>query len=187
MSAGSDIAAAAALIRRDLGELAPRFRAAVEAALADCARAGRDAYVFEALRTDKLARLYYKRGRPPTEEFPRPVTYAKDALSSWHGYGLAVDVISRARGWFHPLPIANPTPAALQAERVRAAEEGRIWFRDVATIFKAHGCDWGGDWPKRKDPPHFQFGTLKPSPSQQARDLLAAGGVKAVWRAVGAL
>ena len=45
--------------------------------------------------------------------------------------------------------------------------------------------DWGGDW-KKPDTPHFQWGACKPSPSDQARALLASGGMVAVWKAVGA-
>ncbi len=148
---------------RDVGKLAPRFREAVEAALADCAAQGLDAFVYEAVRSEELQAHYYERGRtiiPPT----RPVTNARSALYGWHYYGLAVDVISRTKLW--------------------GAGDG--WFREVADIFKAHGCKWGGDW-KQRDLPHFQWGACKPSPSDRARELLAEGGRQAVWQAVGAM
>lgn len=146
----------------DLNRLAPRFRAAVNAALAECAAAGLDAKVYEALRSPELQALYYARGRsviPP----PRPVTNAQSNLYSWHGYGLAVDVISRSKGWDQP----------------------RDWFGQVAGIFKKYGCAWGGDW-KQADLPHFQWGRCKPSPSDLARQLIEQRGMAAVWQALGA-
>lgn len=160
MSAGQSDGAARA--DSDLGKLAPRFRQAVEAALAECNANGLDAYVYEAYRSQALQTLYYARGRtvkPPQ----RPVTNAPSNLYSWHGYGLAVDVISRARHWQQP----------------------ESWFGDVAAIFKKHGCAWGGDW-RVRDLPHFQWGRCKPSPSDRAREILATQGLQAVWQAVGA-
>jgi len=148
---------------RDLGLLAPKFRQAVEAALAECHAEGLDAMVFETYRSKELQEHYYARGRtvkPPN----RIVTKAKSNLKSWHGYGLAVDVISKSKLWG-----ADPD-----------------WWPKVAAIFKRHGCDWGGDW-RQKDYPHMQWCTLKASPSDRARELLAEGGMERVWSEVGAI
>ena len=98
-------------------------------------------------------------------ELAREVSPNFASLFSWHGYGLAVDVVSKAHFWEPP--------------------SGEQWFRDVATVFKRHGCAWGGDWTK-PDTPHFQWGKCKPSPSDMARLILAQDGVEAVWQAVGA-
>lgn len=149
-------------VNRDMDLLAPKFAKAVRLALADCAARDLDAFVYEGLRSQELQALYYARGRtikPPD----RPVTNAHSNLFSWHGYGLAVDVISLEHLWDRPYE----------------------WFVDVSKSFKKHGCKWGGDW-KQRDLPHFQFGACKPSPSDRARELYAEGGVKAVWEAVGA-
>jgi hypothetical protein len=148
----------------DFDYLAPLFRAAVADAIDECNNATNklDAYVVETYRSNELQQLYYERGRtvkPPEQ----PVTNAKTNIYSWHGYGLAVDVIHRTKGW----------------------NIGEKWFRDVAAIFKQHGCKWGGDWTSA-DLPHFQWGKCKPSPSATARELLRTEGVEAVWRAVGA-
>lgn len=162
MSAGEGTAVPR--VNQDLGLLAPRFREAVEKALERCKTAGFDAYVFEAYRSSELQELYYRRGRtviPPKGT----VTNAKTNLYSWHGYGLAVDVISRARLW--------------------KPEGGEKWFREVAAIFKDEGCKWGGDWTK-PDTPHFQWGRCKPSPSDLARLIMGQDGQEAVWTAVGA-
>ena len=96
--------------------------------------------------------------------YERGVTRAKDALHGWHFFGLAVDVISQSRGW----------------------EVSTAWRRRVTEIFKEHGLKWGGDWPTFKDPPHYQWGKCKNSPSDRARELYAEGGLPLVWRVVGA-
>jgi len=158
MSAGQPTAG----VEASLMVLAPKFCAAVLDALNGCTAAGLDAIVYETVRSPQLAALYYARGRtiiPPTAT----VTNAPNETWTWHGYGLAVDVIHRVKQWDMP-------PS---------------WFADVAAIFKRYGCKWGGDW-RQKDLPHHQWAACKPSPSNQARALLAAGGLPAVWRAVGA-
>jgi hypothetical protein len=152
--------------------LAPKFRDAVERALALCDAKQLNAYVFETYRTNELQQSYYAKGRtviPPT----KPVTNAPDNLRSWHGYGLAVDVIHRDKKW----------------------DAGTAWFEEVAAIFKsvAEPADsailllkWGGDW-KARDLPHFQWGRCKPSPSDEARRIIMEDGLEGVWRAVSAI
>ena len=157
MSAG---AGAPPTVSHDLALVAPRFRAAVEAAIAACNAQGLDAFVYEAYRSNELQQVYYARGRtvfPPS----RPVTNAPTNLFSWHGYGLAVDVISRAKMWDQP----------------------EAWFAQVSVHFKSQGCKWGGDW-KQRDLPHFQWGACQPSPSDLARQIIGAQGMQAAWRAV---
>lgn len=157
MSAGP-----APLVDRDLSKLAPKFRRSVLAAIASCNVKGLDAYIFEGWRSPELQALYYARGRtiiPPT----KPVTNARSNLQSWHGLGLAVDTISRSKGW----------------------DAGYEWFAEVAAEFELEGCRWGGTW-KQVDLPHFQWGPCKPSPSDRARELYRTGGFQAVWEAVGA-
>jgi peptidoglycan LD-endopeptidase CwlK len=144
------------------GLLAPRFHDAVLASIAECHNHGLDAFLYEAYRSPELQALYYERGRtiiPPT----KPATNARSNLYSWHGYGLAVDVISTAKAWDVP----------------------DTWFAEVAEVFKRHGLKWGGDW-KMRDLPHFQWGPCKPSPSDRAREIIITGGVHGVWVAVGA-
>jgi len=161
VSAGASVAPIP--VDRDIDLLAPKFAAAVREALAACAAASLHAVVYEANRSAALQAQYYARGRtivPPSYT----VTNARSNLYSWHGYGLAVDVIDAKREWDAP----------------------ESWFAAVATHFHAAGCRWGGEW-KMKDLPHFQWGLCRPSPSDRARSLLAAGGRQAVWEAVGAV
>ena len=153
-------------VSRDLALLAPAFRKAVEDAIRECNAPPNNlgAMVYEAYRSQTLQAIYYARGRttvPPT----RTVTNARTNLLSWHGYGLAVDVIHQTKLW--------------------SPDGGMAWFRKVADIFKKHGCKWGGDWTS-PDPPHMQWGRCRPSPSDEARRLIAADGIEAVWRAVSA-
>jgi peptidoglycan L-alanyl-D-glutamate endopeptidase CwlK len=169
MSAGAEAAAAVESFHgtkptRDLKLLAPAFARAVEAAIAECNDPANklDAMVYETYRSKELQAIYYQRGRsvrPPS----KTVTNAQSNMYSWHGYGLAVDVIHRTKHWDMP----------------------ESWFDRVAVVFKRHGCKWGGDW-KQRDLPHFQWGLCKASPSDRARELMRSGGVLAVWEAVGA-
>ena len=144
--------------------LAPLFRDAVSAAIVECndATNALSAMVYETYRSNELASVYFARGRtvkPPLG----PVTNAPNNLFSWHGYGLAVDVIHRTKEW----------------------DVSDDWFAKVAVIFTKYGCKWGGDW-KSPDRPHFQWGKCKPGPSDMARQLIRTRGVEAVWEAVGA-
>lgn len=157
MSAGGAVA------DRDMSKLAPLFRAAVELAVVECNAGGLDCFVYEAYRSQELQAIYYARGRTVVPPY-KPVTNARSNLYSWHGYSLAVDVVSKAHGWDRP----------------------DDWWLAVATIFKRHGCKWGGDW-RQRDLPHFQWGRCKPSPSDLAREILATKGLEAVWAAVGAV
>lgn len=160
MSAGSSDTAL--MVNRDLDRLAPKFSRAVQAALAECNAGpggGMRAMVYEGWRSPQLQALYYARGRtvfPPA----KPVTFAPSNLHSWHGFGLAVDVVHCDLFW-------NPPG-------------GAAWFRKVAAIFEKHGCTWGGNW-SRADPPHFQWGRCPPSPSDAVRNLLQTKDIHAVW------
>lgn len=123
---------------------------------------GLDALVYEGYRSAELQAHYYARGRTIVPPYA-PVTNARSHLESWHGFGLAVDVISRSRGW-------------------NAGEE---WFGRVAEVFRAHGMRWGGEW-VMKDLPHFQWGRCKASPSARAREVFRRDGLRGVWGVVGA-
>lgn len=141
-----------------LDGLAPQFRAAVEAVLSDMG----DAKVSESLRSFARQSYLYGFGRE-YDDGRGIVTNAASHLTSWHGYGLAVDIIHQTLEW----------------------NAGDHWFRLMADIAKGHGLDSGGDW-HHPDKPHVQWGKCKDSPSDEARRLYERGGVSAVWNAVGA-
>jgi len=52
-------------------------------------------------------------------------------------------------------------------------------------VFKAHGCDWGGDWTK-PDTPHMQWGACPASPTAAIKALMTSKGMQAVWKSLGA-
>lgn len=152
---------------RDLSLLAPKFRAAVEAAIADCAAKGFPVKVAEALRSQERQAWLYAQGR--TRSGPR-VTNAPTNLTSWHGYGLAVDVIHETLGY---------EPHGKNG----AANEA--WFEGVGHIFEKHGLAWGGRW-SHPDTPHMQWGGMPASPQANHKALKQQMSNAAVWRAVGA-
>ena len=161
------------IVNADLSNLAPLFRQAVEEALAKCNDPGRaggplNAKVYEGMRSNARQAWLYAQGRTRPGDI---VTNASTSLTSWHGYGLAVDIVHAVRFW---------TPFG------KDSRKNEKWFADVAAIFKATRCNWGGDW-THPDTPHMQWGKCRPSPSDAARSLLGSGGVHAVWEAVGAL
>lgn len=168
MSAGNEVhlheVAEGIEVVSSLDGLAPAMRRAVEASLQDCQDYGYDAEVFESLRSEALQEIYYKRGRPPTNEYPSPVTNAATADKSWHKWGLAVDVISASDRWNAP----------------------EAWWRAVAEIFQANGCKSGYYWP-RKDKPHHQWGKCRVTPTYRTIQAYEAGGLEEVWRVCDAL
>ena len=71
------------------------------------------------------------------------VTNAPGGYSN-HNFGIAMDFgVFRGRVY---LDVENPE----LAEKVHRA---------VAAIANRHGLDWGGDWPKFRDYPHFEIET----------------------------
>lgn len=150
----------------DVSKIAPRFRAAVLRALDNMRTAGFDPSISEALRTNERQRFLYGFGRAYDDAEPRGVvTNSINAMHTWHGFGLAVDVISKSRQWDAPT-------AFWSALRACAEQEGLVS---------------GGAWVHLTDRPHVQWGApMRRSPSPHAAELFASGGLPAVWREVGA-
>ena len=88
------------------------------------------------------------------------------AWMSWHSYGLAVDfAFKNSKGeWWWP-PDNNPK------------------WDDLGVLGKAFGFEWGGDWTKFPDLPHFQMRGKIPSIAQ-AKKLVLEQGIEAVWKLV---
>lgn len=162
--------AAASSPNASLEELAPKFREAVVAALAECSKLGLAVKIVEGRRSQARQEWLYASGR--TRKGP-DLTNAPSAGASWHGYGLAVDVCHKTRG-FEPLGTSIAARAGNEA-----------WFRRVAGVFKKHRMSWGGDW-RRRDTPHFQWGMCSPSPGDYTQSLHGEGKVAEVWRLLGA-
>ena len=144
-------------MQRSLDLLAPAFRAAVERTLARLA-GGRTEWPFETLRTQARQAYLYGFGRSYDDGRGR-VTNAATHDLSWHGFGLAVDIVEKdGTPW--------DAPAGFWLALGEAAE--------------AEGLVWGGRWQK-PDKPHLQWAKCPVTPSIAARALLASEGMQAVW------
>jgi peptidoglycan LD-endopeptidase CwlK len=149
---------------QSLDGLAPRFRAALQRVLAEMQRAGFDPAISETTRSDARQRFLFGFGRA-YDDGRGVVTNSSDSRRTWHGYGLAADVISASRQWDAPDAFWHGLGAAAHDE----------------------GLEWGGAWPSFPDRPHVQWGApMRRSPSIHADELLRQGGVIAVWHEVGA-
>lgn len=118
-----------------LDVLAPRFRRVVETILQDMKILDWDAVVWESLRTEERQRWLYGFGRQ-WDDGRGIVTKASSALRSWHGWGLAVDIVQNdSTPWIAP----------------------RKFWQDLGLVAEVHGCTWGGRW-HSLDLPHIQWG-----------------------------
>jgi hypothetical protein len=150
-----------------LSGCAPLFRAAIMRVLAAVRAAGFDPVVYESLRSGERQRYLYGFGRQYDEPGdPRGrVTNSSDFDETWHGFGLAVDIISESLKW----------------------SAGEPFWRALGAAARDEGLVWGGDWPTFKDRPHVQWGApMRQSPSPRAARLFDRGGFEAVWKEVGA-
>lgn len=153
--------------------LAPQFRAAVDLVLEDMRAWGYTPRVFETLRTDARQQFLYGFGRA-YDDGRGIVTFSETASETWHGFGLAADIVCDRRLWGAP----------------------RDFWEVLGCSTRRHGLVWGGDWngdwdssdERFSDRPHIQWGGgMRRSPSEQAPLLVARGGMPALWRVVRAL
>lgn len=93
-----------------------------------------------------------------TEDRPNPVP-------SDHSWGTAWDLNAPTNGMNH----AGPGWAAQHAAGKTDMPE---W---VPALWKAHGFDWGGDFAKRQDPMHMQFGGTPDDAARYVRSLKPSG------------
>lgn len=155
-------AAAQRLVQSDKRLLAPKMEDQIRDFEQRCAASGHPIRVYETARTHQLARMYYQLGS----------SKARDGWRTWHFYFLAADIIHPTRAW-----------AAWDGPD----DEDREWRGRVIEHGKAIGLDWGGDWTSFKDYAHWQFGTVKPSPSDEAIRLYREEGLLQLWKVVGAV
>ncbi len=140
---------------------APGFVDKVQAMLEDLAD-GRE-MPFEWLRTAERQAYLYGFGRD-YDDGRGIVTKASTQLLSWHGFGLACDVVEKDNSpWDAP-----PT----------------FWNR-LGEAAERQGLVWGGRW-HHADLPHVQLDTGHDTPTQADRDLFEADGIEAVWAKYGA-
>lgn len=156
---------------RSMDVLAPQFRALVDEVLAGMRADGHDPIVIETLRTHERQAFLYGFGRD-YDDGRGIVTHSQDASETWHGYGLAVDIISATHRW-------NASAGFWTSLGTHARRAGLLW-----------GADWNNngrtDDERFLDRPHIQWGAMRRTPSPRALALQQQGGNLAVWREVGA-
>jgi len=141
---------------------APKLVEAVNAMLADLA-GGLPETPFEWLRTPERQTFLYGFSRI-YDDGRGNVTNAATHLESWHGFGLACDIVEKdATPWNAPVSFWN----------------------DIGDAAEAHGLTWGGRW-RRPDLPHVQWGRCPLKPSDADRILYGVQGIHAVWDKYGA-
>ena len=119
---------------RDIEALAPKVAAAARLALADCAAKGLGVLITCTFRSAADQDALYAQGRTKPG---RIVTNAKGG-QSFHQFACALDLV----------PIVNGKPDWNGADP--------IWH-EIAAVFKARGFEWGYEWKRFKEMPHFQM------------------------------
>lgn len=141
-----------------LDDLAPFFADKIRDFVIVANQQGLNVDVQCGLRTMEEQAALYNQGRTT----PGPiVTNAKPGMS-WHNYGVAVDIVFKTADgkWTWDVPASQ-------------------WHM-LAAIGKTYGLQWGGDWVKFPDLPHFELtGGLTVEYSLQFIDDL-----EALWRAI---
>lgn len=122
---------------RKLSDLEPDALKAANAALADCAAANLDVLIYCTYRDFDAQSALYASGRTKPGEWK---TNAKPG-ESWHNWRAALDLV--------PMRHGKPVWGAI------IPEDLALWDA-IASIFKAYGFEWGGDWAHARDLPHFQ-------------------------------
>lgn len=149
-------------VERSMAVCAPKFAAAIQAMLAELTPL--NAMAFETLRTPERQAFLYGFGRD-YDDGRGKVTNARTNLNSWHGFGLAVDVVEKdATPWAVPVGFWN----------------------QIGEVAKKVGLTWGGKWAK-PDLPHVQWGKCPASPTPLDIALAQEQGIQVVWEKYGAI
>lgn len=149
---------------RGLELLHPEVRKAAEALQALAAIKGINVIITDTLRTQSEQNALYAMGRKPLHEVNKlrkeakmsPIsskenkwrTNAENALDSYHGWGLAFDIVitgydGKTINW---------------SEKVDWNENLISDWEEVGSLISAiPGLEWGGNWTKYRDMPHFQM------------------------------
>lgn len=126
----------------NLAGLNKKARAKFEAFLADVipamAAPGITVEVISGLRSWAQQSALYAQGRT---KLGRIVTKARPG-SSWHNYGLAIDLGLFADGVY----LDEKQPARADS-----------LYRAIGTIAARHGIEWAGNWKSFPETPHFQI------------------------------
>jgi peptidoglycan LD-endopeptidase CwlK len=144
-----------------LSQVFPGLADKVRAMAAQLEAEGIDIRVTQSLRSMAEQEALYAQGRTEPGQI---VTDARPG-SSWHNYGLAVDV-------------APLTPQGVDWNIAHP-----VWGRIVA-VGTSLGLFAGAEFRTFPDWPHFQYvGTFPESPTAQAQQLFNSDGLAGVWHA----
>ncbi len=147
-----------------LSQVHPMLAARIQAMASNLETQGIKIVVVQGLRTVEQQDKLYAQGRANPGKI---VTNAKGG-QSWHNYGLAVDCAPENSDGTVDWNAAHPSWKAMEKAGV-----------DMGLVS-------GATWTRLVDAPHFQMTGDFPenAPNDQARELLASGGLRAVWDAV---
>jgi peptidoglycan L-alanyl-D-glutamate endopeptidase CwlK len=157
-----------------LGKVHPVLAAKIRQLSDTLAAEGIIIRVVQGLRTYQEQAALYAKGRTA----PGPKVTNAPAGSSYHNYGLAVDVcvgIPGSSPW-------QPDWKAVDAKGLRPT-----WARTI-TVAKKLGLTSGADFDSIKDYPHLQMTGNMPigAPTPKARQMLASGSdLKSIWELAG--
>ncbi len=141
-----------------IAALHPAMQTKVRALLENAKKKGLDVWVQCGMRTIAEQDALYAKGRT-TGTKGQTVTNAKGG-QSWHNYGIAVDVVFSKDPW----------------------GEKHDW-KALGQAGKEAGLEWGGDWTKLVDRPHFQLPNMTLG---QLQTWNANGGMANVWKNISA-
>ena len=117
-----------------IAELHPAVQGKARAFLKKAEEAGFELRITEAQRSIEKQNSDYAKGRDANGKVIDPkvvVTNAKGG-QSFHNYGLAFGVYDEKKGW-------------------------ETDWKKLSALGAEAGLEWGGEWPKLKDRPHFQY------------------------------
>ncbi len=147
----------------DLNLLHPKAKLICEAFLLLCKEQGFNIKVTQTLRTEAEQVALYAHSRAPLAEVNRlralanmsPIsasentwrTNAKSIDNSFHGYGLAFDIA-----------VVNPNGKNIDwSDKVDWDQDGVSDWLEVGRLAnQIEGLEWGGNWTKSPDIPHYQ-------------------------------
>lgn len=118
---------------RDLSLLHPKLRAILPKIKADADKLGLPVLWTDGMRTRAEQDALYAQGRTTPGTIVTSVRYP----NSMHNWGVAVDFCRNVKG--------------------KEYDDSDNFFAKVASIAKAYGLDWGGDWNRFVDKPHLQL------------------------------
>jgi peptidoglycan LD-endopeptidase CwlK len=144
-----------------LSQVYPGLADKVRAMAAQLEAEAIDIRVTQGLRTMAEQEALYAQGRTADGSI---VTNARAGFT-WHQFGLAIDVVP------------------LSPQGVDWDTSHPVWAR-IVDIGTGLGLVSGAEWRTFPDWPHFQLtGRFPVTPNDEARQLLATGGLSAVWSA----